>query len=58
MSEDDRDDEQQAPIVQTVVNIYPPMADSYRDPQFHAWVAKVNRSYLQRQYAARHISRA
>lgn len=58
MSEDDRDDEQQPPIVQTVVNIHPPMADSYRDPQFRAWVADVDRAYLQRQYAARHISRA
>lgn len=58
MSKDERDDEQQAPIVQTVVNIHPPMADSYRDAKFRTWVGEVDRGYLQRQYAARHINRA
>jgi len=38
--------------------IHPPLADFYHDAKFHAWVGEVNRSYLQRQYAARHINRA
>ncbi|MFB4307006.1 hypothetical protein [Actinomadura sp. GTD37] len=40
------------------IGVHPPMADSYRDARFHAWVDEVNARYLQRQYAARHINRA
>lgn len=36
----------------------PPMAESYRDAKFKAWVSEVDARYLERQYVARHINRA
>lgn len=69
MSEDERTDEpttvnvrptdeQPRPQINITSPFESPMADSYRDAKFRAWVTDVDARYLARQYAARHINRA